>query len=170
MFKNKQFICSLLLIVLGSGFTNSITAQDSDFINIVDPTKSSPEQYVINEIIVKGIETARESYIISSSGLQVGSTITIPGDEISTAIFQLHRTGLFEDVEIQYEERTASAVNIIISVREMPRLDRFEFDGIKKSQRKDLREEVNLLRGFAVTKSVRSQAITKIKDYYLEKG
>ncbi len=170
MFKNKQFICSLLLIVLGSGFTNIITAQDSDFINIVDPTKSSPEQYVINEIIVKGIETARESYIISSSALQVGSTITIPGDEISTAIFQLHRTGLFEDVEIQYEELTGSAVNIIISVREMPRLDRFEFEGIKKSQRKDLREEVNLLRGFAVTKSVRSQAITTIKEYYLEKG
>jgi len=167
---NKQLICSLLLIIVfGIGFASLATGQDTGSVTIEDPTQASPRQFEIKDIIVQGIETARESYIISSSGLQVGNTITIPGDEISTAIRQLHRTGLFENVEVLYEEVTGGA-NIIISVKEMPRLERYELEGIKKSQRKDLREELNLLRGFAVTSSVRSQAINTIKNYYLEKG
>ncbi|MGF1671444.1 MAG: outer membrane protein assembly factor BamA [Balneolaceae bacterium] len=169
MFTHKQFFCGLLLIVFGFGFTGLGFAQDTGYIKIEDPTRTSPKQYEIKDIIVRGIQTARESYLISSSGLQIGRTITIPGDEISTAVRQLHRTGLFSDVEISYEEVPGGA-NIILTVKEQPRLEQYVLEGIKRSQRKDLREKINLLRGFAVTNSVRSQAISTIKRYYLEKG
>jgi len=165
---NKQFfILGFFIFIITFGFVNKATSQNT--IEITDPTKVTPRQYEIVEIEVRGNETARETYLVSSSGLDVGSIISIPGDAISTAVHQIHRTGLFSNVEILYEE-VAGGVKIIIQVTEMPRLDSYTIEGVKKSHRKDLREELTLLSGFAFTNSVKSQAVSTIRRYYREDG
>jgi outer membrane protein insertion porin family len=108
--------------------------------------------------------------ISGTTGLQEGETITIPGEMLATAIRRLYNTGLFSDVQINHTEVGADAVHLDIRVTEQPRLEDYELKGIKRSQRRDLREKITLLPGFAVTESSKMQAVNTINRYYREKG
>ncbi len=163
----RLFICFIFSFI-GLLSANQVIAQDTTF-TIQDPTSINSLEYEIREITVSGLVTARESYLVSSSGLRVGDRISIPGEEISEAIRRLHRTSLFSDVMIEHE-RVSGGVRIHIKVQEQPRLQGFELVGGKRSHRRDLRERLNLISGFAVTNSVRSQALNTIYRYYREEG
>lgn len=169
MLTYKPLLLFALCTFLSAITIPGVYAQDTTRISIEDPTLVNPRQYEIREINVSGLATSRESYLISSSGLRVGDTITIPGEEISNAIKQLYRTGLFSDVEILHE-RVSRGVALEIRVQEQPRLQRYEITGVKRSQRRDLRERLNLISGFAVTNSVKAQAENTIRRFYREKG
>jgi outer membrane protein insertion porin family len=163
------FFCTATLL-FGIQSVQQVYAQETSRIEITDPSATIPLEFEIREIVVSGLVTARESYIVSSSGLRVGERVTIPGDEkISNAIKQLYRTSLFSDVQIRHE-RISGGVRIEIQVQEQPRLQRYEIVGPKRSERRDLRERLNLLSGFAFTNSVRTQALNTINRYFREKG
>lgn len=172
VFNSKHFFFIIFLLFLAFSFNQNVVAQDSDStaIEIEDPTTISPRDYQIREITLSGLVTARESYLLNSSGLDVGETIQIPGEQISGAIRQIYRTGIFSDVQIRHERVGTNEVIINIQVEEEPRLQSYELTGIKRSQRRDLREELNLLRGFAVTNSIREQALITIRRFFKEKG
>ncbi|MDZ7690003.1 MAG: outer membrane protein assembly factor BamA [Balneolaceae bacterium] len=161
------------LLIFGAISTTSYAqgvSGDSLEIEITNPLQATPQQYEILSLNVEGVNTVRPSFIESTSGLNVGSTITIPGDDISQAIERLNRTGLFSDISVSQLGSTASGIHLEISVVEQPRLADYEIRGVKRSQRNDLRERLNLLSGFAVTQSAKSQAINTIKSFYKEKG
>jgi len=168
--KIKHLCFSIAIIFISLGTFQISYAQDTTRIQIENPEDLVPRQYDIREVSVSGLVTGRESYLISSSGLRVGETITIPGEDISNAIKQIYRTSLFSDVQIFYERVAGSGVNIEIAVQEQPRLGRYEIEGVRRSHRRDLRERLNLISGLAVTSSVRSQALNTIRRYYSEEG
>lgn len=172
MFKSKHFFFLPFLLFLSFSINQSVAAQNSDStaIDIEDPTSISAREYQIRDITLSGLITARETYLLTSSGLEVGETIQIPGEQISNAIRQIYRTGIFSDVQISYERAGTDEVIINIAVEEEPRLQSYEITGVKRSQRRDLREELNLLRGFAVTNSIREQALITIRRFFREKG
>lgn len=151
-------------------FTLSGFSQDSTSFNIQNPLQTTPQQYEILSVEVTGLTTTREDFVISTSGLEVGSTITIPGSDIGDAINRLNRTGLFSNIEIIDKGRTGTGINLELRVQEQPRLQKFEIRGVKKSQRSDLRERINMLPGFAVSEASTGQAANTIKRYYKEKG
>lgn len=169
MLKSKLFFYTIAFFLVGFLSIEFVGAQDRSEIDIVDPTNIMPRQYQIMDVSITGLQTARESFILSSSGFRVGSNITIPGEEISEAIKQLYRTSLFSNVEINYET-VSGGVNIEIVVQEEPRLDSYEIEGVRRSHRRDLRDRINLLSGFSVTESSRAQAVNTIKRYYSEQG
>lgn len=169
MLKSKLFFYTIAFVLVGFLSIEFVGAQDRSEIDIVDPTNIVPRQYQILEVSITGLQTARESFILSSSGFRVGNNITIPGEEISEAIKQLYRTSLFSNVEINYEP-VSGGVNIEIVVQEEPRLDSYEIEGVRRSHRRDLRDRISLLSGFSVTESSRAQAISTIKRYYSEQG
>lgn len=170
MAKIKHLFYCFVIISTSFGFINHATAQDSTGIEIENPENIIPQQYEIREVSVTGLVTGRESYLISSSGLRTGATITIPGDDISNAIKQIYRTNLFSDVQILYERFPGNLVDIEIAVEEQPRLQRYEIEGVKRSQRRDLNERLNLISGLAVTEAVKSQALNTIQRYFSEEG
>jgi outer membrane protein insertion porin family len=170
VFKLKQVLASTFILFFGLVFVQEVTAQDTDTIIIQDPTQNPPREYEIQGLTITGLETGRESFLLSTSGLNVGETVEIPGEAISNAIRQLFRTGLFSDAQIVHARVGLNGVNIEIQVQEQPRLAGFNLEGGKRSQRRDLREELNLINGFAVTNSIRQQAIKTINRYYSEKG
>ncbi|MFH5830881.1 outer membrane protein assembly factor BamA [Halalkalibaculum sp. DA384] len=155
-------------------FTTAVYAQDTGSdtldIEISNPLEATPSQYEILSLSVEGVNTVRPSFIESTSGLEVGSTITIPGEDISQAMRRLNRTGLFSDIEINQTGTTADGIHLQIKVVEQPRLSDYEIRGVKRSERNDLRERLNLLSGFAVTQSAKTQAVNTIKNFYKEKG
>lgn len=172
VFNSKHFFYLIFLLFLSFSINQSVVAQDSDStsIEIQDPTTITPRNYQIRDITLSGLITARESYLMNSSGLEIGESIQIPGEQISSAIRQIYRTGIFSDVQISHERVGTNEVIINIEVQEEPRLERYEITGVKRSHRRDLREKLNLLRGFAVTNSVREQALITIRRFFREEG
>ena len=170
MAKIKHLFYCFVIVFISIGFFNHASAQDTTSVDIQNPENIIPQQYEIREVTVTGLVTGRESYLVSSSGLLVGSTITIPGEDISNAIKQIYRTNLFSDVQILYETFPGNLVDIEIAVEEQPRLQRYEIEGVKRSQRRDLNERLNLISGLAVTESVKSQAVNTIERYFSEEG
>ncbi|MEX2463409.1 MAG: outer membrane protein assembly factor BamA [Balneolaceae bacterium] len=170
MLKLKLFLVSVILLFTGTIFIPDLAAQTTDDLRIVDPTLNEPRTYTIREITITGLVTGRESFLLGSAGFQVGDPIEIPGEMLSNAIRQLYRTGIFSDVQILHERVGTNGVNIEIRVQEEPRLRRYEIEGVKRSERRDLRESLNLISGFAVTSSIREQAVKTIERYFKEKG
>lgn len=145
-------------------------AQDRQQIDISDPTAVSPLQYEILDVSVIGLRNAStETHLISRSGLTPGNTITIPGNDIPEAIRRIYRGGLYSDVQI-YPEVVGGGVNIEIVIQEEPRLAEYRLEGVKRSDRRDLRERITLLQGFAVSTSSRSQAVNTIHRHFREEG
>lgn len=164
--KKFLFVLPALLFCL----TLNGLSQDSTSFNIQNPLQVTPQQYEILSVEVTGLTTTREDFVINTSGLEVGTTVTIPGSDIGDAINRLNRTGLFSNIQIIDRGRTATGINLEIKVQEQPKLQNFEIRGVKKSQRNDLRERITLLPGFAVTEASTGQAVNTIQRYYEEEG
>ncbi len=137
---------------------------------LTNPLDATPRTFTISQVDVTGAETRSETMIKSTAGLQEGDQITIPGPDLGDSIKRLHRTGLFSDVQIYQVSRSGSQVHLEIVVQEQPRLDRYEITGVSRSQRRDLRDKIPLVAGFAITESSKAQAVNVIHRYYRERG
>ena len=146
------------------------TSTDTTTFQLTNPLETVPQQYEILGVEVTGAKTVREDFIPSTAGLTVGSKITIPGDDITEAIKRLYRSGLFSDIKIIQTKKTLDGVYLEIQVKEQPRLETYKLEGIKRSQRNDLKERLSLLSGFAVKDASKAQAVNTIKRFYSEKG
>lgn len=146
-----------------------ILAQAQD-IQLTDPTELTPAEYQIAEVTVEGNENTREQFIINASSLVVGSQIVYPGDKLSRAVDRLYRSGLFSDIKIYITNRTSTEISFLIKVEEQPRILEYKLEGIKRSQRRDLKDLLVLTPGTVITESSVGQAKNTIKRFYKEKG
>ncbi|GAA5522957.1 outer membrane protein assembly factor BamA [Fodinibius salicampi] len=131
---------------------------------------TTPQQYEVLGVEVEGLTTSREEFVIGTSGLEEGSSITIPGQDVGDAIRSLYQTGLFSNIEIIKTGEKGNGIYLKIIVQEQPRLENYEIHGVKSSERSDIREKLSLVPGYAVTESSISQAKSAIKRYYEEEG
>lgn len=131
---------------------------------------SLPREYEIGGVTVTGAKYVDPSVIVMISGLQVGTTIKVPGDKITKAIQKLWEQGLFEDVQIASTQRVAGKVFLDIAVTERPRISKFSFKGVKKSEAEELRKKINLTRGDVATEHTYNKTRQIIADYFADKG
>jgi outer membrane protein insertion porin family len=174
---NFRNCCTRLIVILVASagifaHTGMVQAQDTGQprLNITDPTQNAPRALRIGSVNVTGAENHNLTFIMSTANLNIGETVTVPGEELANAIKRLYRTGLFSDVQILEISRTTTEIQLEIRVVEQPRLQEYVLTGIKRSQRRDLRELINLIPGFAVTESSKAQAVNTIHRFYREKG
>ncbi len=158
---------AFILILLGI-YSPVLHAQDT--FEITDPTLTIPQEYTLTELIVEGNEVTRKEFIVNASLLREGATINYPGDDIPDAVRRLYQAGLFSDVKILIKSISGSEISLIIQVKEQPRIIEYKLEGIKRSQRRDLKDLIVLLPGVAITESNKAQAINTIKRFYKEKG
>ena len=132
----------------------------------------TPVDYEIGGVSVSGANFADDNAISSIAGLKVGDKIRIPGPKIPKAIKSLWKLRLFTDVQILQEKKIGEVVFLEIVVEERPRLSKFTYDGIKKSHKEKLDEQVGkfLLRGGIVTPNVKVNAQEAIQQFYVDKG
>lgn len=174
MLKNSVYIPFALVAILILGITVPTTAQvvvsDSSRISIDNPSLRDPKLLKLLGVTVTGNQATNEPFIVATTGFQVGEELLIPGPAISTALKRLYRTGLYSDIQILEASRTEEGIYLVIQVREQPRLDSFEVTGVKKSERREIREKIPMLTGFGITESSKAQAENAIRRYYLDKG
>ena len=116
---------------------------------------------------VKGYE---DYVLIGLSGLSVGQSITVPGEEITTAVKRYWRHGLFSDVKILAEKIEGNKIYLKIILAQRPRIAEVQYHGVKKGEREDLQDRINLPKGSQITPNLIDRAKLLIKRYFDEKG
>ncbi len=131
---------------------------------------STPKEYEIAGVTVQGADFFDTQAIISLSGLTVGNTIKIPGEKITKAIKSLWEQKLFSDVKIYAVKIEENRIFLEIRIKELPRLSKYKFTGVKKGKQKDLREELALERGKIVNENLLVTTKNKVKSHFVGKG
>ncbi|WP_339785087.1 MAG: outer membrane protein assembly factor [Imperialibacter sp.] len=131
---------------------------------------SNPKEYEIGGIEVTGSEYLDKNAIISISGLSVGSTIKVPGDATSGAIKKLWNQGILGDVSLFVSKIEGNQIFLTIELKERPRLTKFTFEGLNKTQKSDIEDDIKLIKGRVVTDAVIKNTELTIKKYFQGKG
>ena len=114
-----------LLCFCNKGYAQEITAEENNSPVIL--YSATPKKYEIAEIKVEGVDNYEDYVLIGLSGLSVGQTITVPGDEITSAIKRYWRHGLFSDVRIEAEKIVGDKIYLRIILAQRPRIAEYIF-------------------------------------------
>ena len=156
------------VVLLGFGSTTFAQIQIGDDLSEID--YAQPQKYEIGGVVVEGAKYVDGSMLSMIAGLRVGDEISIPGDEISNGIRKIWEQGLFEDVAINATDFVGNKVFLQIVIKEKPRVSRFSFNGIKKSEADDIRNKINLSRGDIATDHLITKTTRIIEDFFYDKG
>lgn len=139
---------------------------DSDKLNLAVPR----EYEIAEEPKVVGAQHMDVAVLLLISGLTKGDKVEIPGQKITDAIKSIWKQGLFEDVQIYAEKIDGKKIYLTIQVVEKPRLSKFTFIGVKKSEANKLRDEIKLVRGKVVTDFLLADIKLTILHHFTEDG
>ncbi|MCH2215036.1 MAG: outer membrane protein assembly factor BamA [Flavobacteriales bacterium] len=161
----KYLVSTALFLSLGGGLVHAQVG-----LGKLEIDYRVPKEFTIGGITVSGAKNLDSKAIILFSGLSIGETITVPGEEISKAIKNLWKQKLFENIQITASEIRGSEIFLNIQLTERARLSRFKFDGVSKGEAETLREKINLIRGTIVNENLLTNTSNIIKEHYREKG
>ena len=131
---------------------------------------TNPKIYEVAEIEVIGEKYLDEIALKSLSGIKVGDKISIPGESISGAIKKLWKQGIIGDIKILIKKIEGEKAYLSIVLKERPRLSTFEINGIGRTQKSELTEKINLIRGRIVTDAIIKNTQNTIENFFKKKG
>ncbi len=161
---------NLILIFFAFLSIYQLKAQVSTDDNLKYLNYSNPKEYVIGGITISGIKYIDNKVLIMLSGIAVGDKIKIPGESISNCIKKLWEQGFFENIKVTATKIQGNTIFLDIYMEERPRLAKFSFNGIKKSEADNIRDEINLAKGDIITDNLVIRTKSIIKDYFVDKG
>lgn len=131
---------------------------------------SSPKEYEIADIEVRGVQFLDNNALISLSGLRVGDKIKVPGDEISSAIKKLWKQGIVGNVSIFASKVEGDKIWLVIELTERPRLTKFIIEGVNKTKKGEIEDKIDLTRGKVLTDVVLKNTELAVRRYLEGKG
>ncbi len=121
-------------------------------------------------ISVEGNKLTDAAAIIRYSGLKIGGEFTPGGDEIRQAIKQLWSLGIFSNIEVLIDNQIGDGAFLLIKVQEYPRLNDIVIKGNDELSEKDIKDQINLVKGQIVNPQDLSTLAYNIKKKYEDKG
>ena len=169
LMKIYRLICILAFALAG------ITVMAQEVEKTSEPVEIDydlPHKYIVAGVSVEGNHYFNAQQIISLSGLQKGMEVTVPSDDLSSIVSRLWMQRYFEDIalEIDHLSENRDSAYFRIRIQERPRVSRWLFSGVKKGEKKELEERLNLRRGGEYSDYVAKTSTGIIKRYYAEKG
>src|SRR3970040_15669 len=149
---HKKIGIALTLLIFGS-FTQ-IKAQDR-------VPFDQGKKYIRADVAVVGKISFNSQTVVTFAGLQKGQEITIPGEEISSAIKKLGKLGLFDEISFYVNKIQNDSIYLDLNLVELPKLNEVKFVGIKKNKTEGLIKDNSLTKGKIVTENL----ITTTKNY-----
>lgn len=165
MYKKIIVLFYFSIIALASKAQLNLGVPDSSAIDF-----STPKEYEIGGITVSGADHLDPNVLILLTGLTTGDKVQVPGEKFSTAIENLWKQGLFEDVKIVATKIQGKFIFLRIDVLERPRLSKFSLKGVTKSEADDIREKIKLIKGKVVTDGLMADTKFKVKDFFINKA
>lgn len=152
---------ALTLLLFGSAF--HLTAQER-------APFDSPKTYILADVEVAGKISFNEQTVVTFTGLQNGQEITIPGEQITTAVKKLGKLGLFSDIDIYVNRIQGDSVYLLLNIVELPKLNEVKFTGIKKSKVDALIKDNGLTKGKVVNENLITTTRNYIENKYKKDG
>ena len=164
-----KLICRVVFCVLALlSVTSVLSAQQAPSVDYARPHK-----YFVGGVRVEGNQYFGADQIIQLSGLRKGMAVTLPGDDVSSVVNRLWAQRKFEDVSIRLDSLSSArdSAYLVIQVVERPRVSRWTFTGVKKSEQKDLMDDrLSLRRGGEFSDYVEKTSVGIIERFFKEKG
>jgi outer membrane protein insertion porin family len=158
MFRKTALILAFTYVV------TALSAQDVSF------DYGNSKKYYIKEIKVSGIKYLDPTVLISVSGISVGDSITVPGDDITKSIRKLWNQGLFSDVSFSATKIDGEDIYLNLFLQERPRISSISYTGVRKTEADDIKELLKLRAGGQITESIIENSIRLIKKHFGDKG
>ena len=155
----------LAVAMLGGLISRPVQAQQT-----APSGADEPKKYVLGGITVSGARYLDPNTLISLTGLRVGDAITVPGEEIGKSIRKLWAQGILGDVSVTIARTEGDKIFLDYNLKERPRLSKFTFAGIRKSQTEDLTKKITLIRGKVVTDALINNTRTQVRKFFVNKG
>ena len=159
--RNLFVKCVLALVVLSGFIGRPVQAQQA---------AEEPKKYELGGITVSGARYLDPNTLISLTGLRVGDAITVPGEEIGKSIRKLWTQGILGDVSVTIARIEGNKIFLDYNLKERPRLSKFTFSGIRRSQTEDLTKKITLIRGKVVTDALLNNTRTQVRKFFVNKG
>ena len=128
----------------------------------------SNQEFILDDVKVEGNIIASSNTIIFTSGLRKG--LTVSSTEFPRAIKRLWQLGLFDDVQIRYDNENSQNIEITIVVKESNIIGDIIYKGNRKIKDSKFKEELELVTGQRIKPSLIHEKKLKIKKLYAEKG
>ena len=172
MNRTKLSIALILAIVFQiNTFAQNTVDTTSVEVNASMIDYTTPKLYTINEINVHGVNFMNKDILISETGLISGDSIYIPGSKISKIINKLWAKGYFSDVKVAAKPiGIGNKADINIYLKERARIYHWEFTGVKKSEKTELTEALQIKRGSELSDYVIDKNKKLITSYFYKKG
>lgn len=131
---------------------------------------NNPKKYIIGAINLTGLKYVRADQVIPATGLVVGSEITIPSEELSSILKRIWLQKYFSDISLTIDSVKLDTVYLNLFLQERPRVVRWNFNGVKNSEKSDLQDRLKLRRGSELSDYLIKSSTEIIKRFYTEKG
>ncbi len=176
----KRIITIALIIIFGQ-LSVHVSAQNKveEYMAAADTVRlsgipvadyDSPKTYVINNIDIEGVKYLSMYVLRNNIGISRGDTVQIPGPRITLAIKKLWDLKYFSDVQIVAEPTSEDTANLKIYLKERPKIYRWKFEGAKKGEISDIKDNLKLQPGTELSEHGINKNIHLIKKYYADKG
>ena len=148
--KSIQLVLSLLLF----GFFFQASAQER-------VPFDQGKKYFLADVNIVGKITFNTQTVVTFTGLEKGSEISVPGEEISSAIKKLGKLGLFNEISFYVNKVENDSIYLDLHLEELPKLNKVRIVGVKKNKIEGLIKD----NGLTENKVVNENLITTTKNY-----
>ncbi len=129
-----------------------------------------PHTYEIAGIRVEGAPNYDDDIILGYAGLKIGERVSIPGQEITNATKRLMRQNLFQQAQFSLEKTVGDKAWLLLTVRTQPRISQVNYLGMKKGERDELQERLNLMKGNQITQNIINRTKLIVEKFFRDKG
>lgn len=168
-----RFKLLFLLLALAGCVTPGVAAEPAVADTIYNPPvlyTSMPRTYEIADIRVEGAPNYSDEIILGYAGIKPGERVTIPGPDITAAAKRLMRQNLFQQAKFSLEKTVGDRAWILLSVTPQPRISQVNYIGMKKGERDDLQERLNLMKGNQITQNIVNRVRLIVEKFFKDKG
>ena len=124
------------------------------------------------EFIIGGIEIVGTKFLDLKTLIQLNPRNRfknlVPGDKLTKASRLLWQQGLFSDVQIKVKSTQGNSIFLTLLLEERPRLSKFKFEGLKRSEIDAIRDKIKLARGKIITENLIINTKNTISDHFKE--
>ncbi len=169
---------TILILLLACGAW-SLKAQTADSVAVDSPPAdlplmdyhTPPGRYAVRDVRIHGNNYYSEGQMRTFIGLMPGDSITLPSDRTAEAIRKVWRMLYFSDVQIvNTPDEDGQGVSFDVYLTERPRVVRWKYEGVRKSESTQLEENLKLRPGSEYSDFVLEKNKFHIRKYFNDKG
>ncbi|MGB0884326.1 MAG: outer membrane protein assembly factor BamA [Flavobacteriales bacterium] len=163
----KPFFLGLILVLIS---TPKLYAQFDLGGQEQNINYAQPKTYTIGGISVAGDNGLDQSAVLLLIGVSVGDDIQVPGAETREIVKKFWKQNLFSDVQLYATKIEGNLIFLELYLDELPKLSKFAFRGISKSEVDKLKEKLNFHRGKVINNNLLGESKRKVVNHFVEKG